>query len=95
MTWQDVYNANHVNDAFYKFSDIFRRHFDSCFPKIVLRKSKFNNINHMWITPAIEKSCKTKGKLYKRYIRNRTNENYEAYKCFRNRLTSVIRLAKK
>ena len=47
------------------------------------------------ITPAIKQACLTKNKLYKRYLRHRTDVHLQEYKIYRNRLTSVIRTAKK
>ena len=93
-TWQDVYNEIHADNAFNKFYDVFLQYFETCFPKTTNRKGNIDNSSKSWITSAIENSCKTKQKLYKRYVRNRTNENFEAYKTFRNRLTSVVRCAK-
>ena len=46
------------------------------------------------MTAEIMHSCTTKNKLYEKYFRHRSAENYNSYKRFRNRLTSVIRLAK-
>ena len=47
------------------------------------------------MSQGILNSCKYKHKLYKRYLRNPTMANDQKYKRFRNRLTQVIRVAKK
>ncbi|KAJ8039687.1 hypothetical protein HOLleu_13768 [Holothuria leucospilota] len=94
--WQHVYLENHTDDAFDKFLSTFLQHFDNCFPKSVNRNNNVNNSSgQIWMSTGIANSCKTKHKLYKKYVRKRTNENFIAYKAFRNRLTSVIRIAKK
>ena len=38
---------------------------------------------------------KTRGKLYKTYIRKSTEENHKKYKQYRNKLTDIIRNSKK
>ena len=44
-----------------------------------------------WITKGIAKSSKTKQKLYKKYLKRRTNETETAYKLYRNLFESIKR----
>ena len=60
-----------------------------------LHKKSTHQKSKDWITPAILNSCKTKNRLYKKFLCNRSTINLNEYKRFRNRLTSVIRQAKK
>ena len=53
------------------------------------------NKQKSWITSGIIKSCKTKNQLFKRYKRNPSVQNRNEHNTFRNKLTSVIRVAKK
>ena len=44
-----------------------------------------------WITKGIAKSSKTKQKLYKKYLKRRTNETETAYKLYKNLFESIRR----
>ena len=44
-----------------------------------------------WITKGIAKSSKTKQKLYKKYLKRRTNETETAYKLYKNLFESIKR----
>ena len=44
-----------------------------------------------WITKGIAKSSKTKQKLYKKYLKSRTNETETAYKLYKNLFESIRR----
>ena len=93
-SWLDVLTNADVNVAFSMFSKIFNRHLNMCLPFVARKKSHYHGGNE-WMTPAIISSCRTKNRLYKKYLRSRTMNNLNEYKRFRNRLTSVIRAAKK
>ena len=44
-----------------------------------------------WITKGIAKSSKTKQKLYKKYLKRRTNETETVYKLYKNLFESIKR----
>ena len=44
-----------------------------------------------WITKGIAKSSKTKQKLYKKYLKRRTNETETACKLYKNLFESIKR----
>ena len=90
--WEDVYNYDSPDVSYNNFIKCFLKNFNICFPKICFRPSTNGK---KWITPAIKQACLTKNKLYKRYLRHRTDVHLQEYKIYRNRLTSVIRTAKK
>ena len=90
--WEDVYNYDSHNVSYNNFINCFLKNVNICFPDICFRPSTNGK---KWITPAIKQACLTKNKLYKRYLRHRTDVHLQEYKIYRNRLTSVIRTAKK
>ena len=90
--WEDVYNYDSPDVSYNNFIKCFLKNFNICFPKICFRPSTNGK---KWITPAIKQACLTKNKLYKRYLRHRTDVHLQEYKIYRNRLTSVIRTAQK
>ena len=49
------------------------------------------NLCSPWITKGIAKSSKTKQKLYKKYLKRRTNETETAYKLYKNLFESIKR----
>ena len=48
-----------------------------------------------WITKAILRSIHTRNKLYKAFLKNHCIQNKNKYKTYRNRLTNIIRAARK
>ena len=54
------------------------------------------NENHRpWITRGIKKSITKKNRLYKNYIKYRTEKSHSVYKAYRNKLTTVLRKSEK
>ena len=67
--WILVYNNSDPEQAYSNFFCIFHPLYNSCFP-LTTKYSNSNKLKHDWCTPGIVKSCKTKCKLYKSFIRN-------------------------
>ena len=86
--WEDVYNYNSPDMSYNNFIKCFVKNLNICFSKICFRPSTNGK---KWIKQA----CLTKNKLYKRYLKQRTNVHLQEYKLYRIRLTSVIRTAQK
>lgn len=89
-SWTDVLQSSDVDSAFDCFSNIFLNHLNNCLPWVAYTKRSTHQTSKYWITPAILNSCKTKNRLYKKFLRSRSTINLNEYKCFRNGLTSVI-----
>ena len=92
--WSKVYDCIEAETAYNTFLDQFTALYNHHFPLVtkVVRKGEKNQ---SWMTQGILKSCKFKYRLYKRFLRNPTVANEQRYKRFRNRLTQVIREAKR
>lgn len=90
-TWESLYDDKNPESTYSTFIRIFTQHYYNCFPRMLYKKRKMKS----WCSSGIINSCSTKQKLYKRFIRNSTNDNRETYIRFRNRLNSVIRSAKR
>ena len=91
VTWDSIYNDNNAESAYVMFTRIFTKYYNDCFPKVLFKKRKMKS----WCSSGIINSCRTKQKLYKRFIRNSSNDNRQTYIRFRNRLNSIIRTAKR
>ena len=51
--------------------------------------------NKLWVSSAIKKSIHRKNSLYLNYLKNKTILNKEKYKKYKNKLTTIIRVAEK
>ena len=93
VSWDSVYNETDPNTAYSKFHEIFHAIFNESFPKI--KASRKWTKNKTWITPAIQKSIRTKSKFYKQWITNKNPDTENTYKTYANMLKKVIKSAKK
>ena len=72
----------------------FLKTYDKYFPKVrIIIKAK--TIQNPWITESITKSSKKKQKLYERFLKNRTPQNEQKYKNYKNLLETIKKKAKK
>ena len=70
-------------------------HYEKCFPLKILSRRKARLFNKPWITKGLQKSIKTKSKLYKLFLQNPSFENDSKYKKYRNKLHHLLKLSKK
>ncbi len=69
--------------------------YDECIP---VRKYKCKNKTEPrcpWISRGLLKSINTKNKLYKKYMQKPSEERFNAFKRYRNKLNTLIRKSKK
>ena len=64
------------------------------FPKLEV-KVKFKSNQSPWITKAIAKSSKKKQRLYEKFLKNRTPQNEEIYKTYKNLFETIKKISKK
>ena len=58
-------------------------------------KQKDRNKNKPWITKGLKNACKKKNKLYRDFIKLKTQAAEIKYKVYKNKLVTIIRQAKK
>lgn len=93
INWSHVFNCDCPNKSYDLFFDKLKIVFDSCFPGKVFRIHNKNN-RSPHITPALKKSIREKHRLEK--LAYKWPLTYrEHYKAYRNRLTSILKEAKK
>jgi len=64
-------------------------------PLVKIKNKRKNNSQKIpWITKGILKSRKTKNKLYKKFIKNSTQNNELTYKTYRNKFNKLKNAAK-
>ena len=92
--WNDVLNINDVNIAYINFNSKLQFHYSKNIP-LARNKPKRNEPINPWITKGILKSIRTRNKLYKKHLNNPTDTSLQIYKTYRNKLTKIIRFARK
>ena len=95
---QQNLDSNSISQNFSCFHEKFSEIHDECFLESVTCNSRRNFVDHPWITTAVAKSCKTKSRLYKTWLRAkgspRGTQAYENYKFYRSKLRDIIRESK-
>ncbi len=92
--WSDVYASKDPNSAYDAFLSILIEKYEKhCLFKKTVKKQK--NEDKPWITKGIEKACKKKNALYRKFIATRTIQAENKYKIYKNKLISIIRFSKK
>ena len=82
------------NNSYNNFFKIFFDRYNESFPlKSKCNKSKQND--NPWCTREICKLIKKKCRLYKRFVKNPTSYRKEVYRKCRNKVTNMIKVAKK
>lgn len=69
--------------------------YDTSFPLITHRARIFKTKLRPWITTALLKSCKTKNKLYKIYLKCHTQDSLNSYKKYKSKRTLLLRNSEK
>ena len=91
--WCNGMKHNDPDTAYNEFLNIFIVHYDTFFPKKMI-KIKFKNLTSPWITKGIVKSSKRKQKLYEKFLKQRTPRSEENYKNYK-RLFETIKTRSK
>ena len=97
VDWENVLNGDNPNptsmfDSFYnKVSSIIDKHI----PIKQLTKRELKIQSKPWITPAIRESIRKKNKLYKRYLKTKSQQIYYNFKQYRNKINHLMRISKR
>ena len=94
ITWSEVHDTPDCNDKYNCFIKIINELHDQCFS---LTTYKINPLKDSkpWISPTILNSVKKKNTMYKHYLKSKSPALLEAYKKYKNKLTSILRQAEK
>lgn len=91
VEWTNVLLCTDTNLAYSLFMENFHKNYVNCFPVVTVKTPQARKV---WCSSGILNSCCTKKKLYRKYVKHPTPEKKAAYDRFRNKLTTVIRIAK-
>ena len=89
--WDDVFVDENPDSAYDTFLSILTSLINKCLPN---DKRKITDKSE-WLTKGIVVSCVQKNNLFKKLKKTPSQENELAYKTFKNKLTHIIRIAKK
>ena len=90
-----IKNFENVNDLTDYFLSVYTKTVEKHAPSKKITSKEYKLKHKPWITPEILKSIRIKNKLFKRYIRLKTQSSREIYKRFRNKLTHTLDISKK
>ncbi|XP_028407966.1 uncharacterized protein LOC114530582 [Dendronephthya gigantea] len=91
--WSDIPGYDDPKHAYASFYHAFMQIYNTSFPVKRLKAARFNN--KPWLSSGILKSIKKKSKLYKKLLSFPTPFNEDRYKKYKNRLTRILRTAKR
>ncbi|XP_072037093.1 uncharacterized protein [Amphiura filiformis] len=98
IDWKFVTDMTSADGSYEAFVSKFLRIYNTYFP-VKARGTRNSRNRHIprkpWITSLILKSIHRKEKLYRKYIGHPSPSNKNAYISYRNKLTTLIRAAKK
>ena len=92
--WSSVFSTTDPNSAYTLFFDQINILYNQHIPltRINLRK---HQPRKAWITQGLIKSIKSKYKLCSKFVQNRTDRREQKYKAYRNKLSHLLKIAKK
>ena len=94
VNWDHIVTDSTAPDDGYKtFSQVFIDIYNLSFPLTKVNITRKNTPRKPWMTNGLVRCCIKKEKLYKKRIRNPTDDNITAYKIYRNKLNKIIRAA--
>ena len=88
-------NSNDPNTTYNIFIYKYTGLFGACFPFKTTKGKALNSFRKPWLTMSLLRSINNKNKLYKQYLRHRSNEKLLKYKTYKNKLTDLLRVAKR
>ena len=91
--WNNVLQSDDVNVAYINFIETFSKLYNLHCP---VKKAHAKGIyKKPWITNGLKNACRKKNGLYRSFLRDRTHTSEYRYKTYKNKLTSILRLAEK
>ena len=94
QNWDDIVTCLDVNQAYEMFLNKFLLVYNECCP---VRQVKLKQIvkQKPWMTRGLINACKKKNSLYRIYLKVRTFQSNQTYKCYKNKLTKILKYAEK
>ena len=90
-TWDELQTSNNCNEVYDIYVNKVNLIYNECFPLKMLSRKRSKD--KKWVTTAIKKSCTTKSKLYRKFLKKPTENNHRKYKRYKNLLSKVCQEA--
>lgn len=90
--WGAVYEQSDPDEAYSVFLTLFKSCYNKCFKNKQVHSKKSRK---PWITKSMLKLIKQKDALYRKFLQTRELDDLLTFKRFRNKVTAVLRQAKK
>ena len=92
--WENLNEYNYPVNACGSFLHKYTALFNECFPLKHIKASK-HCLTKPWISKCLLKSIRKKNRLYRKFLKFPTSQNEINYKQYRNKLSSLLRIAKR
>jgi hypothetical protein len=94
-SWQFILDEIDPNLAYNAFANKIKFLYDKYFPKVKFKIKQQLYRAKPWITKSLLISCKRKNKLYKKWLRQKTDSAINKYKTYKNKLNHLLRIAER
>ena len=88
IPWDTAYIFDDVNDIWCHRESLLKQAIDHHAP---LKRVNLKRTHLPWINPAIQKQMRIRNLLYKKFCQILTDENWNNYRCQRNKVTALKR----
>ena len=95
VKWSSFRNMEDPNEAYNDFIEEYSSVYNACFPLKVFKGKQVNTFFSPWLSPGLLKSVNKKNRLYKKLVTSPSTSSETKYKAYKNKLTHLIRIAKK
>ena len=96
ISWDFILDDCDACQSYNNFHSKLFQAFDKSFPfEKSLEKVNIDYDKSPWMTQGISKSVEIKNRLYKKFLKNRNERNYDIYKKYKNKLNHLIKIEKK
>ena len=95
VDWTNIYITTDANESYNAFISKYTRQFEFCFRLKRTTRKQLDRLKTPWLTKGLRKSIKHKNRLYKAFIKSPSTLRESHYKNFRDKLTHLIRRAKR
>ena len=94
IDWDLLTQTLSTNDSYNIFLERFIKIYDQAFPERKI-EIKQKNLSSPWISKGLRKSSKRKQHLYEKFLKQRSDKNYEIYKIYKNLFEKLKKQSKK
>ena len=95
ISWKNTLSLTNPDSILESLDTILYGIYNCNFPVITRKARIYKTKLKPWMSSALLKSCKTKNKLYRKYLKSKSTIAYSKYKTYKNKLTTILRNCEK